>query len=135
MTESYVAGIFPTLEQADSARQSLKRLASEGGLVVYAARCYGRTARGVEPVTPRDVADSGLLDPSAFAGGTDDEAIDELNERLPEGRSALLAHVAETDPALVDDVVRSAGGAIFRRSVDEIEASGFHRFLSAASTN
>ena len=133
MIESYVAGIFPTLERADSARQSLKRLASEGGVVLYGARCYARTAQGVEPATPRDVADSALLDPSAVAGGTDDEAIDELNERLPEGRSALLAHVGETDPSLVDDVVRSAGGTVFRRSLAEIEASGFHRFLSAAS--
>lgn len=134
MTESYLAAVFATREQAEAAQEALTRLAEARAVVLYGTRLYARSASGdLEPITQRSITNSALLDPASLPGGSDDEAIDELEERLPEGYCALLAHVSESEPSIVDAAMRSAGGTVYRRAMEEVEASGFDRFLGASS--
>ena len=122
-TESYVAGVFARLDQAQAARNALTALAREGRLVVYGCGIFRRGAAG----------DVEALESTGVPGDNDREAIDELNERLPDGYCALLAHVREADPSLVDGAMTSAGGNVFRRSLDRIQEAGFRRFLDSTS--
>ena len=122
-TESYVAGVFAGLEQARGARDEVMRLAREGCLVVFGCGIFARSAAG----------DVEAIDRTGVPGDNDQEAVDELNERLPQGYCALLAHVREVDPSSIDDAMTSAGGNVFRRSLDRIQAAGFQRFLDSTS--
>lgn len=132
MIENYVAAIFPSLEEAAAANAALLELSRLGKVRLERAELVGRAPNGDLVPEGSDTRGAELIDIAAFPGGTDEEAADQLSEVLPAGMHALLAHVIESDPAPIDDAVGVNGGILYRRSVDEIEASGMQRFGEAS---
>jgi hypothetical protein len=127
--ENFVAGIFPTIDEAVAAHAALLQLAQQGSLRMESAGIYGRDSEG--DLSPAD-GQTGNPDDLEFAdGGSGQEALDELNESVPEGSYVLLAHVFETDPAVVDAAVGSAGGVVERRSLSELDSADAKRFSDA----
>lgn len=52
----------------------------------------------------------------------EDLALAHLSRSVPPGRTAVVAHVAETDPDAVDRELAGRGGRVARRSLAEVEA-------------
>jgi uncharacterized membrane protein len=51
-----------------------------------------------------------------------DSALGEISQSLPAGHTALVAHVAERSPEVVDTAMAKLGGTVTRRPVDELLA-------------
>ena len=124
--ETFVAGIFATKEQASEGARGIAGLAAQGGcrlesLGVYARNVLGEFALEASIDTASDLA---------FAdSGAGQEALNELNERAPDGTHVLLLHLIENDPAPTDATLRSYGATtVLRRSTSELDSSGARRF-------
>ncbi len=127
--ENFVAGIFPTKGEALAAHAALLQLSQQGSLRMESAGVYGRDTEGELSL---DDEQTGNQDDLEFAdGGSGQEALDELNESLPEGSYVVLAHVFETDPTIVDAAVTSTGGVVERRSLSQLDSADARRFSDA----
>ncbi|HEY1977676.1 MAG TPA: hypothetical protein VGG89_14075 [Candidatus Baltobacteraceae bacterium] len=132
MIENYIAAIFPTLEEAAAANAILLDLSRQGVIRLERSELVGRSVDGELVSEGSDTDASMLIDVAALPGGGDEEARDELTEVMPAGMHALLARVVESDPVPINDAVSANGGIVYRRSIDEIEASGLRRFEDAS---
>ncbi|MBV8245790.1 MAG: hypothetical protein JOZ38_07705 [Candidatus Eremiobacteraeota bacterium] len=121
--DSYLAAVFTSPEAARAAHADLLRL----GMDVLSAVVYGR---GLDGNLVK--ADAQTLVQADLSGAAQ-EALDELDAQLPNGAYALFAHVRENDPSLVNAMVAQHGGTVFRHNAPDLQSTGFHRFLEAAS--
>ena len=127
--ENFVAGIFPTQGEAVAAHAALLALSQRGLLRMESAGVYGRNSEGDLSLADGQTGNPNDLE---FAdGGSGQEALDELNESLPEGCYVLLAHVFETDPTVVDAAMTAPGGVVERRSVGQLDSAANSRFSSS----
>jgi hypothetical protein len=127
--ENFVGGIFSTKDQAIAAHVALLQLSQQGSLSIESAAVYGRNSMG--DLAPVDGGAGNPNDLEFADGGSGQEALDELNESLPEGAYVLLAHVVESDPSIVDAAVTSAGGTVERRSLGQLDSAASSRFADA----
>jgi hypothetical protein len=124
--EDFVAGIFPTKDEAVAAHAALLLLSQQGSLRMESAAVYGRNTEGDFSLADQQ---TGNPDDLEFAdGGSGQEALDELNESVPEGCYVVLAHVFETDPTIVDTAMTSTGGVVERRSLGQLDSEAARRF-------
>jgi hypothetical protein len=129
--ENYVAAVFGTRERAIAFHAAL--LHPHDGLHVNRAGVYGRGEDGDVCLQDTKTDLEGVLDFSNVFGGAQEEALDELNEKLPDGSYALLAHVSESDPTVLDALAQQYGGKVYRRSSASLETAGYHRFIDSSS--
>jgi len=114
--ENYVAVIFPVKEQAIAFHSALIGLHSEG-LRVKRAGVYGRGVDGEVSLVDTETENEGALDfLTMVRSGSEQQAVDELNERLPNSSYAALAYVSENDPTVIDNLAREYGGDVYRKS-------------------
>jgi len=130
--DNYIAAIFDTKERAEALNAALLQLHHDGVRLKYAG-VYGRGPSGSVQLEGSETSLGGFLDtlPSAMAG--EQEALDELSEKLPAASYALLAHVIESDPSVIDGMVAQYGGTINRRTRNGLESAGFDRFIDSTS--
>ena len=126
--EAYIAAVYPTKDAAVSAHAELQRLSP---IAILRAGVYGRGRTG--DVVLQDQETTAGFDFSALPGGEGREALDELNEKLPDGAYALVAHVDEQDPRVLDDFVAANGGRLYRKSLPDLRSEAMQRFTDAAS--
>jgi hypothetical protein len=127
--ENFVAGIFPTRDEAVAAHAALLQLSQQGSLRMESAAVYGRNSEGELSLADEQTGNANDLE--LADGGSGQEALDELNESVPEGYYVLLAHVFETDPSIVDAAVGFTGGVVERRSLGQLDSAASKRFSDA----
>ena len=125
--DGYIAAIYSSEQQALSAHAQLAH-AQGNSFTVIRSGVYGRDADG--NVALVDAPTQWGLDLGSLSGAAQ-EAVDELNEKLPAGAYALLAHVAEVDESGLDEFAQQSGARLYRRSQDELKSTGFSRFTDA----
>lgn len=126
--EDFVAGIFPTIDEALAAHGVLDSLPQQGALRIEFAAVYGRDTIG--DLALNDTPTGNANDLEFADGGAGQEALAELSESIPEGSFALLAHVFESDPAIVDNAMVSAGGVVQRRSLGQLNSAVGNRLTA-----
>jgi len=130
--ENYIAAVFDSKERAIAFHAALLRL-HDDRLRVKRAGVYGRGVGGDVSLQDTETDFEGFLDVLMVSPGSQQEAVDELNEKLPVGSYALLAHVSESDPQVLDGMVREYGGTVYRRTCASLESAGYHRFIDSSS--
>jgi len=114
--DEYVAVVFGAKEQATAFHAALASLRAEG-LRVKRAGVYGRGVDGDVTLLDEETENEGALDVlSMVLTGSEQEAVDKLNEKLPDASYAVLAYVTENDPAVIDNLARHHGGVVHRSS-------------------
>lgn len=131
--ESYIAAIFATHDAAIAAHADLQRAVSAGALDVRSASVYERNAAGDLELADVETAFPPQLDIANLPGGAGDEALDELSAALPDGDHVLLIHAGDRAADAIDAIVAAHGGRIVRRSVSELKADAYQRFIGASS--
>lgn len=129
--ENYIAAVFGTKAQAIAFHAALLR--HYDGLHVKRAGVYGRGADGEVCLQDTETDFEGFLDFLNVSSGSQEEAVDELNEELPNESYAVLAHVTESDPTVVDDLAEQYDGRVYRRTSASLESAGYHRFIDSSS--
>lgn len=131
--ENYVAVVFSTKEQAIAFHAALMGL-HDAGARVKRAGVYGRGIDGDVSLVDTETENEGVPDFLAMVStGSEQEAVDELNEKLPDSSYALLAYVSENDPAVIDQLARQYGGVVYRRTSASLESAGYQRFTDSSS--
>jgi hypothetical protein len=130
--EYYVAVVFAAKEKAIAFHAALVAL-HQDGLRVKRAGVYARGIDGDVALVDTETENEGVLDfLSMVSTGEEQEAVDELNEKLPDSSYALLANVTEDNPTVIDDLAREYGGAVYRRTSASVESAGYQRFTESS---
>lgn len=116
----YIAAVFDTQDAARKFKAALSTLAG-----VPFGELLGRNT----------VGDIVALDGTLPGDGTgaQQEAIDQLSEKLPDGWYAFLAYVEEADTKVINRLAQEYDGVLFRRSAERLQNEGFVRFQEAGS--
>jgi hypothetical protein len=131
--ENYIAVVFGSKEQAIAFHAALVALRLDS-LRVKRAGVYARGIDGEVSLVDTETENEGVFDfLSMVSTGSEQEAVDELNEKLPGGSFAVLAYVTENNPAPIDDLAREYGGAVYRRAPAGLESAGYQRFTDSSS--
>lgn len=130
--ETFVAAIFDSRERAIAAHGALTALRSPA-VHVERAGVYGRGADGSVHLQDVEAPAESLFDFNDLPGAAGGEALDELDERLPPGAFAILARVDENDSRPIDEVARTFGGEVYRRSIDDLRTTAYRRFMGSSA--
>jgi hypothetical protein len=129
--DNFIAAIFDSKDRAVEFHQALANFDSQG-LQVQRAGVYGHGVNGDVVLQDEETSPDALFDFLTGSSAPQQEAIDELSEKLPAGSFALLAHVLENDPNAVDRLALQYGGRVYRFESSILEASGLRRFTDAS---
>ena len=129
--ESYITAVFGTKAQAIAFHAVVLR--PRNGISVKRAGVYGRGVDGDVTLQDTETDFEGFLDLPNLLSGTQEEVVDELNERLPDRSYAVVALVSESDPKVVDELAQQYSGRVYRRTSASLESAGYHRFIDSSS--
>jgi hypothetical protein len=131
--ENFVVAVFGVREQAIAFHAALVNL-HETGLRVKRAGVYGRGVDGDVTLVDTETENEDVFDRLEMVStGSEQEAVDELNEKLPDASYAVLAYVTESDPATIDNLAAQYGGKVYRRTAASLESAGSQRFTDSSS--
>ena len=131
--ESFIAGVFATHDAAIAAHADVERQVSAGAFAVRSATVYERNAAGDLDVADVETALPPSLDISNLPGGAGDEALAELDAKLPGSDHVLLVHADDSALAAIEAIVAAHTGSIVRRTQSELQSNAFGRFIDSSS--